>query len=159
DDDFFRVLGGDSLLAAQLISKLRDDPATATLTVRDLYESRTVAELAKRTPAVEHQNGVLPAPARQRPAGKPVLATIVQAAWLLLGLLISAPLAYAVIFHALPAIAEALGLALFILLAPAFYFGSMTGYTVVSVAVAVAVKKLLIGRYQPLRAPVWGSFY
>jgi len=47
DDDFFNDLGGDSLLAAQLISKLRDDATTASLTVRCLYEARTVANLAK----------------------------------------------------------------------------------------------------------------
>src|SRR5204863_2262660 len=51
DHDFFNDLGGDSLLAAQLISKLRDDSATASLTVRDLYETRTVAGLAKRVHA------------------------------------------------------------------------------------------------------------
>jgi non-ribosomal peptide synthetase-like protein len=159
EDDFFRVLGGDSLLAAQLISKLRDDPATASLTVRDLYEARTVAALAKRTG--ESPVAVRTEPNRQNvtQTGKPVLATIMQTAWLVLGLMLGAPLAYGIVFHAIPALADSLGLVLFLLLAPVFYFAGLVGYTFLSVGLAVAVKKALIGRYQPTRAPIWGSFY
>ncbi len=157
DDDFFSVLGGDSLLAAQLISKLRDDPATAALTVRSLYEARTVAELAKRA-APTGAKAILER-ATERPVGAPVLATIVQAAWLVLGLLLGAPLAYGVLFHALPALGDSLGLVPFLLLAPVFYFVGMAAYMSITVALAVCVKKVLVGRYQPLRAPVWGSFY
>src|SRR5207247_4414773 len=51
------------------------------------------------------------------------------------------------------------GLVPFLLLAPVFYFTGLLGYTVLSVALAVAVKTIQIGRYQPTRAPVWGSFY
>ncbi|HEY6195258.1 MAG TPA: non-ribosomal peptide synthetase, partial [Candidatus Eisenbacteria bacterium] len=58
DADFFLDLGGNSLLAAQVISDLRRDPATASLTVRDLYEARTLAALAARVPeATPHANG------------------------------------------------------------------------------------------------------
>jgi non-ribosomal peptide synthetase-like protein len=161
-DDFFRVLGGDSLLAAQLISRLRDDPTTAVLTVRDLYESRTVTELAKRVCPIEQpsrENRVAVRPVGVRSQGRPVLATIVQAVWLMLGLLLGAPLAYVLVFHALPALADSLGLTVFILLAPAFYFAGLLTYTAAVVGLAVAIKKLLIGRYVPTRAPVWGSFY
>src|SRR5262249_57480901 len=38
------------LVAAQVISALRREPHTASLTVRDLYEARTVAGLAARVP-------------------------------------------------------------------------------------------------------------
>jgi non-ribosomal peptide synthetase-like protein len=47
----------------------------------------------------------------------------------------------------------------FLLLSPLFYLAGLLAYTVATVALAVGVKKLLIGRYQPLRAPVWGDFY
>src|SRR5262249_49560130 len=48
DADFFLDLGGASLVAAQVTSTLRRAPRTASLTVRDLYETRTVAGLAAR---------------------------------------------------------------------------------------------------------------
>ena len=35
----------------------------------------------------------------------------------------------------------------------------MLAYTSLTVALAVLVKKLLIGTYRPTREPVWGSFY
>ena len=50
DADFFEV-GGTSLRAAQLISRLRRDPATACLDVRDVYELRTARALAARARA------------------------------------------------------------------------------------------------------------
>src|SRR5262249_20964366 len=84
---FFTDLGGDSLRAAGASSLLREDPATAALTVRDLYEARTAAGLAKRArPVTPPPAPALPlAPTTRR--GRPVLATAVQTAWLLLGLI------------------------------------------------------------------------
>jgi non-ribosomal peptide synthetase-like protein len=154
--DFFSDLGGNSLLAAQLISRLRDEPATAGLTVRDLYEARTVAGLAKRArPADEPPPESRPA----RATARPVLATLLQAAWLLLGLLLGAPIAYLGAFHVLPSLVEGLGWAGFLLLAPALLAAGAVVYTGAAAMFAVAIKKLLIGHYRPLRAPVWGSFY
>ena len=46
--DVFFSSGGDSLLGAMVISDLRLDPETAGLTMRDLYECRTVKALAQR---------------------------------------------------------------------------------------------------------------
>ena len=158
DDDFFHVLGGDSLLAAQLISKLRDDPATAALTVRDVYDARTVAELAKRADAAG-ESKLAVADHTERPVGHPVLATIVQTLWLLTGLMLSAPIAYLLLFEALPYLTESLGLVTLLLLSPVWLLGGMLAYASLTVALAVLVKKVLIGRYRPTRAPVWGSFY
>ena len=47
-DDFFLDLGGNSLLAAETVSSLRKQGLTAALTVRDVYEARTVAGVASR---------------------------------------------------------------------------------------------------------------
>jgi non-ribosomal peptide synthetase-like protein len=158
DRDFFNDLGGDSLLAALLISLLREDPATASLTVRDLYEARTVAELAKRaTPAGESKPASAPEP--ERPARHPVLATLCQGLWLVLGLMLAAPLAYVLALDALPYLIRSLGLGPFLLLVPLIYAAALPVYTASTVALAVLIKKVLIGRYRPLRAPVWGSFY
>jgi non-ribosomal peptide synthetase-like protein len=158
DHDFFNDLGGNSLLAAQLISRLRDDPSTASLAVRDLYEARTVAELAKRASAAGHALSALEGD-KTRPAGRPVVATILQTLWLVLGLLLGAPLAYFGAFHALPVLTRSLGPVVLVLLAPLLFGAGLVVYTLFTVALAVLIKKLLIGRYRPLRAPVWGSFY
>ncbi|MBA4189784.1 MAG: amino acid adenylation protein [Planctomycetaceae bacterium] len=157
DHDFFNDLGGDSLRAAVLISTLRDDPTTASLTVRDLYETRTIAGLAKRiTPRVAPH---APPTQAERPIGHPILATLIQSAWLLIGLILAGPFVYLVAVEAVPDLTQSLGLVPFLLLSPLMYLGSMFLYTVAAVLFTVCLKKLLIGRYQPCREPVWGGFY
>ncbi|MBM4092407.1 MAG: amino acid adenylation domain-containing protein, partial [Planctomycetes bacterium] len=158
DDDFFADLGGDSLRAAQLVSLLRRDKTMQGITVRDLYERRTVAELARHMRA----GRVEPAAAREghhRPASRTATATIVQAAWLLASSSLIAVLVYLVFFEGMPWLTRSLGLIPFILLFPLIVYAALTLYTPFAVLVAVAVKRCLIGRYRPLRAPVWGSFY
>ena len=120
DDDFFHGLGGDSLLAAELISNLRDDPATASLTVRSVYEARTVAELAKRVEATGEITPIIETQAERR-QGRPVLATLIQTLWLVLVLMVGAPVAYLLAFQALPYLSESLGLIPFLLLAAPLY--------------------------------------
>jgi non-ribosomal peptide synthetase-like protein len=158
-DDFFNDLGGDSLHAAELISVLRDDRATASITVRDLYEARTVEALALRARAGEgdvedHSQAVL-----QR--GKPVIATILQTVWLLTALLVASAASYVAGFELLPRLVTSLGLGLVstFALGPFIVFAALSVYIPIAVLFSVLVKKALIGRYRPLRAPVWGSFY
>ena len=168
-DDFFNDLAGDSLNAAQFISVLRDDPETASLAVRDIYEARTVAELAKRVlppgnPAAdEKRTGEEPFPAGAADVaasrGSPSLATLVQCLWLLLELAAGSTIAYVAAFCVLPFLARTLGLIPLILLAPVMFLGAAILYTPVALLFAVTIKRVLIGRYQPLRAPVWGGFY
>ena len=157
DDDFFADLGGDSVNAAVVISQLRDIPTTASLTVRDLYEARTVAGLAARA-SRSGASAVVEADLSPR-TGHPRLATLVQAAWLLTVLFVAAPVVYVAAMAAVPAIAGRLGLAATLLLAPLLVAAAGIIYTPAALLIAVAIKKLLIGRYRPLRAPVWGSFF
>jgi non-ribosomal peptide synthetase-like protein len=157
-DDFFHDLGGDSLLAARLVSLLRDDGSTASLTVRDVYEARTIAELAKRTRSPEADSVPL-AVDPGRPAASSLLAGLVQSIWLLASLMIAAPLSYLVMFDLLPVWMRGMGLVPFLLLSPLLYLAGLAIYTPTMLGVAVLAKKLLIGRYQPMTAPVWGSFY
>jgi non-ribosomal peptide synthetase-like protein len=171
-DDFFADLGGDSLAAAVLVSRLREHPATAALTVRDVYEAKTAAALATRaaanapaTPIAGPTLGsVAQAPeAAGRPqrkaAGHPRLATLVQLAALLLGTVIAAPLLYLLTFVVVPASISALGPALAVVLLPLLLVGGVVGYTLLTAALAVVAKRLLIGVYRPSSSPVWGSFY
>ena len=48
EEDSFFDLGGNSVLAAQVISHCRRDPALAPLTIRDLYEHATLQRLLMR---------------------------------------------------------------------------------------------------------------
>jgi non-ribosomal peptide synthetase-like protein len=157
-DDFFTDLSGDSLSAAELISLLRDDPSTASIAVRDLYEARTVAALAAlaKTEAraeVSIEND----PSRKR--GRPVLASGIQAVWLLMGLVLGSAIAYLAAVDVIPFFIRSLGLVPFLVLGPMLLFAVLVVYTPIAIALAAIVKKLLIGRYRPLREPVWGSFY
>ncbi len=163
-DDFFYDLGGDSLLAASLISLLRQDPETASLTVRDVYESRTIAELAKRlrqgTTAPEN-HAFLPGSRRtaSRPKGQPIIATVLQTLGLLVGVIVTAPLTYMVTLRVLPGVPGAVGIVPFLILLPVFYIAGLLAYTALTITAAVLLKKLLIGHYRPISVPAWGSLY
>ena len=157
-DDFFNDLGGDSLNAAELISLLRDEPCTASITVRDLYEARSVAELAKRAHLDVSADEMVDEDPDQS-AGHPFLATSVQLIWLLIGMVLGSLAAYLAAFAVLPFLLRGVGLIPFLLLSPLLVFTSLVVYTPVAVLITVITKRLLIGRYRPLRAPVWGSFY
>ena len=157
-DDFFDDLGGDSLSAAVATSLLRETPALAALTVRDLYEGRTIAGIAPRIRAETPAAGA-PAPAAPRDRGRHGLATGVQTLWLLKDVLVGSALLYVGTFHVLPGLVEGLGLVATVLLAPLLGLGALALFVPLSVALAVSTKQTLIGRYRPLRAPVWGDFY
>jgi amino acid adenylation domain-containing protein len=158
-DDFFHDLGGDSLHAALLVTRLRDHDATAWVTVRDVYEARTVARLAERAPAVAREHATPRAAAADRPRQYPVLVTVAQAAWLIGTGAVAAAAAWGVLFMALPWLLERLGLVPVVLLAPLLGMVGFAIYTPLSVLFAVVVKRVLIGRYRPLRAPVWSGFH
>jgi len=157
--DFFEDLGGDSLGAALLVTLLRDDPATAWITVRDLYESRSVAALAARAPVSGPDQPAAPATEHVPAPTYPVLVTVAQALVLLALFSAAAVVTWLATFELLPWLTGRLGVVLMILLAPALGLAAFAAYTPCAVLAAVAAKRLLIGRYQPLRAPVWGSFY
>ena len=156
DADFFTDLGGNSLRAAQFLTLLRERDASTPLTVRDIYEARTVSALAERaTPA--------PFAARtERAAGwrpSAVVATIVQAAWLLSALSLVALAGSAGALDAAPALIRTLGLMPTLVLSPLLFYVGVAAWAPIAIAIAVFAKRCLIGPYRPLRAPVWGSFY
>ncbi len=156
DDDFFDDLGGSSVQAAMLISELRADPATASLTVRDVYETRTVAELARRAAPAQAEAEAVSLPQALPSA---TAATAVQVTSLLLELLILSPVAYLVVFQLLPWLTDRTGLMPLILVAPTLLIGLTAAFAPLTVIVAVLAKRVLIGQYEPMRAPVWSSFF
>jgi non-ribosomal peptide synthetase-like protein len=161
DADFFTDLGGNSLRAAQLVTRLRADDAATPVTVRDVYEGRTVAGLVERVsgPALAEPANASGGPSRGRPGGLPHLATLIQAVWLLAAFSATAMVGYWGVFDLAPSLMRALGLIPALLLAPVLFFAGLAVYTPLAVLAAAALKRCLIGRYRPLRAPVWGSLY
>lgn len=155
--DFFNDLGGSSLQAAMLVSELRRETSPLTsITVRDVYEARTVSALARRAVAPPAADDV--EPVRQSSCGAGG-ATAIQVIWLLMELLIFSPLAYLIVFRLLPWLVGSIGLTPLILLAPLVLTGASAVFLPLSVMVTVLAKKVLIGRYTPMRAPVWGNFF
>jgi len=156
DADFFTELGGNSLRAAQLVTRLREQDASTPVTVRDVYEARTAEALAERTRPV-----AFAAAAARVSSARPsaTLATAIQAAWLVATFSMAALAGYWGVFDVAPSLVHALGLAASLVLSPLLFYAGVVAWAPIAVALAVLVKRCLIGRYRPLRAPVWGSFY
>jgi non-ribosomal peptide synthetase-like protein len=151
--DFFDDLGGDSLSAALAVSILQDDPATAALTVRDLYDHPSAGELAALAVApIAERRQQRP----QRPVKRPIAATLFQSAWLFTDFVLASLVSYVALFHALPAITERFGVVTLMLFFPPFALLGLAAYAVAAVGYATWVKRRFIGRYQPTRVPVWG---
>ncbi len=164
DADFFTELGGNSLTAAQLVTRLREEDASTPVTVRDVYEARTVEALAERMLArmVDRTGPIeftVPAETMQSARPSTVLATTIQAAWLLTTFSVAALAGYWGVFDGAPALVHALGLLPSLVLSPVLFYAGVAAWAPIAVAIAAVVKRCLIGRYRPLRAPVWGSFY
>ncbi len=160
EDDFFLDLGGNSLIAAQVISMLRADPATASLTVRDLYEARTVTALAARiVHAPAPPEPATRAAARPRLRGVASVGAMVQLAWVALSLVPGSAVAYAAVFVALPALTQALGARPLIVALPLMAFAAELAWLPVALGLTMAAKALLVGRYRPGRHPYLGAMH
>jgi non-ribosomal peptide synthetase-like protein len=157
--DFFEGLGGDSLTAAMLVTLLREDWRTDWVTVSDIYEARTVRALAARAPEPAETQAEAAMPLLREGVARPALANLVQGAWLGLSVLVAGWASWIVAFRLAPLAFAHLGLATLVLAAPLIGLAGFLFYLPVSVAFAVLVKWLAIGRYRPVRAPVWSAYY
>ncbi|MFF3071581.1 amino acid adenylation domain-containing protein [Kitasatospora sp. NPDC057904] len=154
--DFFTDLGGSSVHAAALVSELRAVPATASLTVRDVYEARTISVLASRAvrqgpPQSTGASPQIPAPE----AGSPLTATAVQAAWLLTALVAVSAVAYQMAYRLLPPVYHAVGATAFLFLTWAVLPLARLVWAPVAVLLAALAKRTLVGSYVPERVPGW----
>jgi non-ribosomal peptide synthetase-like protein len=160
-DDFFLDLGGNSLLAAQAVSTLRKQGLTSALTVRDVYEARTVAALAARVSASAPRSALRSDRQREeRPVARhAALSAGVQLAWIFGKVLAGSLAAWWLAFRLLPDLADGVGTVTFLLLIPGLALAAMLVYAPLALLATVAAKKLLIGRYRAGRHSHLGGFY
>ncbi len=163
EDDFFEDLGGDSLSAALFVTLLRDHDHTDWITVSDIYSARTVRALAAlgedakaaSAAAAPHVAAVLVREGKARPA----LANAVQMAWLAGELVFGGWVSWAVAWELFPLLFDKLDLVAFVLLTPLITVLGLALYLPVSVGFTLLVKRAALGRYRPVRAPVWSTYY
>ncbi len=156
-DDFFRDLGGHSLFAAFVVSKLRENPAFVHLSMADFYANPTVQKLARLGTAAEDPNGIsiVEQPKKttfKARASKRLVAAQSLSLYLMFGIPGLMMILWLYLSQRLTGGDTLLnyvfiGLLLYLLYIPA------------SVAVAVVAKRLLIGRFKPGVHPLWGDAY
>ncbi len=154
--DFFSDLGGHSLLAARLASALRTDPRFAHVTVRDIYQNRTIGRIAAvlgevpaAGPAVD-VTWVAPTAFRRwrcgaaQAAAVPALVALSMAQWM-------APFFTYHFFTGEPGDTITLAIAASV---AAFLIATLLEF-----ALAIAGKWLIVGRLKAGRYPLWGFTY
>ncbi|HET6377144.1 MAG TPA: Pls/PosA family non-ribosomal peptide synthetase [Methylocella sp.] len=156
DADFFTDLGGHSLLVARFISAVRQTPALSRITLQDVYEARSLRALAA---LLDKKWGQLkdpeelsfrPPPLLRRflcgcaqALAMPFILALVTAQWL--GVFVS----YMLLTSAdAGLVEEAAGL-----------IGIYMCINIVTLALVIGLKWLVIGRTRPGRYPLWGSYY
>jgi len=158
EQDFFTDLGGHSLVAAKLVTALRTE-LNLTIAVRDLYAHPTVRRLvahsgestAQKVVAPDHAVHAAKTPAPRRPWS----TVLLQAIYLLSVVpLLALPLVYI-----LPLTIDVLQRRASVLDLAIAGFGIVLATWLALLAVAVAAKWIIIGRYKPGRYPLWGSYY
>ncbi len=154
--DFFSDLGGHSLFAARLASALRTDPRFAHITVRDIYQVRSVGGMAQvldeaRQAATLVDSSWLPPSWLRRwtcgaaqAATVPLLIALHMAQWM-------APFFTYHFFTGDPDDAISLAIAASV---AAFLLS-----TVLAFGLAIAGKWLIVGRLKAGRYPLWGLTY
>ncbi|HJV51896.1 MAG TPA: Pls/PosA family non-ribosomal peptide synthetase [Noviherbaspirillum sp.] len=158
--DFFSDLGGHSLFAARLASALRAHPGFTHVTVRDIYQNRSVGRIAQAIAQAEET-----AAADNAAEAKPVTRPSALKRWL----------CGAAQAAAVPALVT---IRMGQWLAPFFTYHFFTGdpgdsipraiaasvgvfllATLLEFAIAITGKWLIAGRMKPGRYPLWGLTY
>ncbi|MCC3777386.1 Pls/PosA family non-ribosomal peptide synthetase [Streptomyces sp. UNOB3_S3] len=170
EDDFFCDLGGHSMTAARLISRMRQDPAFGDVAMGDLYAHPTVRDLAAFIASARSQT-----PARETPAPPPLRHSTLRVAvcgiaqlmglylWLLLPSVAAVALLYR-LFEAwrVPVRAPPAGSALDVaghLPMPVFLLLT-AGWLVLTLGVLpLFVCRLLMAGVRPGDYPLWGVTY
>lgn len=156
NEDFFTDLGGSSLTAAMLITELRMNPKTAAITVRDLYEARTIEKLACRATPPNAEPNVT---STEQFNGNPINVTLAQLVWLLLELIIGSAWGYISLFWFFPWLSGLTGLIVPPLLMPFLFIGVSFVFVLLLFLIAICAKRILIGQYTPTCETVWSGLY
>jgi len=163
NEDFFD-LGGHSLIAAQLVSELRTMPGSRKISVRDVYEHRTIERLALHIDTMLKETALHESPTATRAeqaaarlredsarayrgCGSAQAMVIAVQYCVAAGLLLTPAIAWHRELRA--GLLDTVFGGLLILLA----------YAPVSMAVAIAAKWCIIGRFKTGTYPLWGSYY
>jgi non-ribosomal peptide synthetase-like protein len=149
--DFFLDLGGHSLLAAQLLTGLREQPEMVGLSVADVYANPTIRALAACVVSqTEAAHSAPSRPALRYSSRRVWIAGLVQLG-LLYALLaaLSAPVSLFMGAHRESSIQAFAGTDLLMPLL----------VVLVSSLVPLALKWLLIGRFQPGEHELWGWYF
>ena len=121
-----------------------------------ITDANTHAQATNST-ATEH----FPAP-RERigeRAANPLLAALAQSLGLIASLITTGAAAYALVFLALPALANTLGTKVLIALSPVLIAIALVIYGVFTIALAVLAKRVLLGRVRATTMPVFSARY
>ena len=155
DADFFLGLGGTSLLAAKWVSRLRMSDLTAGVTVRDIYERRTIRRIASDL-ILKNWTG---RPIRVFPSKRKVIQQYPLLISLLQGLVLTSELVFAALvaawFTSLALPATHLPPAVLFIGIPLFGVASTILWVAAFVLRAVALKWLVIGRYTAGATGIW----
>ncbi len=156
DADFFTDLGGHSLLAARFLAKVREHHELASLTLQDVYATRSLRAMAN---LLDGRGASVMAPRdlsfTPPPLSRRFLCGLAQAAAL---------------FIILPVMtAQWLGVFISYMLLTdptasvfqetASLLGVYACINLVTIFLGVAVKWLVLGRVKPGRYPLWGVYY
>ena len=166
-DDFFLDLGGHSLVAARMVTRLRQR-ISRTVTVRDAYECPTVRALAERLESLPADDGVdvsAPEAAARARGSRAVFHSTPR--WERL----STFALQALSMYVMAAMA-AIPLGVLFLLGRSWFYGTISTGRLLVLGVAVvlltwpafltfsiAAKWVIIGRYKPGDYPLWSLYY
>ena len=161
DDDFFMALGGDSLSAVGAICALRKNPATERLSVRDMYEYRTPERLAQRLALTEGLPEVTNAPRIRAGicANDPTFASIIQGLSLILLAIASGASSYFIFIEIIPPSVEKIGIGWSIALAPFASCVAILLFALLTIALTVITKRILLGQVRASTTPVFSATY
>ncbi|MBB4066665.1 Pls/PosA family non-ribosomal peptide synthetase [Gellertiella hungarica] len=154
--DFFTDFGGHSLLAARFLSLVRQNPAHAGLGLQDVYRDRTLRAMAARLDAdAAGSAGAADLSFEPPPLLRRFLCGLAQAAAmpLVLGLM-SAQFLGVFLAYWFMASGE-MGVLAEMAALSAIYLG----INLLTAAIAIGLKWLVLGRTRPGRYPLWGVYY
>ena len=157
EDNFFLDLGGHSLLAASLVSRLRSQPEFARISMLDVYQCPTIAELAARLQQQKASPNIptVTIPFQHVNKNSYLTSSIIQALGLIIILFCFALqwllpyLTYSWSQESGANDIESLLLAV----------GTLAAIIPLMLGFSIIVKWLFLGRVKPGKYPLWGNFY